>query len=202
MNFKVIKSLDDKSFRNLYEMSEDGKHVRKVEGGEEISILPGTTVKCELGDASGKKKAFGIKSLYWASWNKPLPADAVKGLEIKATIKPQRGKKVESTLIVKTGALLSKHMLQQINDAVIRRELISRDASGLEFTDGKAQSVRSVLHNLELKQMIVRVDSQSWRNGYWFLDLKTGNHIAFEDSKHRKNGELGDHNILWPGFQS
>lgn len=201
VEFKNIKSLDDKSFRNLYEMSQDGKTVRSIADRDHpLPLMPGSTVRVELVDSTGKKKSFGLKSLYWASWNKPLPAEALEGLEVKAVIKPQRGKKVESSLSIKTGALMSKYALNRINEAVARRAALGRDASGLEFQENKSQMIRTILHNQEKGLMVVRVFSQSWRDGLWFLDLKTGKHVAFEDGKHRKDGLMGDENILWPEF--
>ena len=197
--FKNIKSLDDKSFRNLYEMSQDGKIVRSIADRDyPLPLIPGTTVKVELVDGTGKKKSFGLKTLYWASWNKPLPGGAVEGLEVKAVIKPQRGKKVESSLTVKQGVLLSKYVLGKVNELIQRRADKGLSAEGQELSEEKSQSLRIILHKQESKMALVHVDSQNWRDGYWFLDLASGKHLAFEDGKHRRNGLMGDENILWP----
>lgn len=198
MDFKIIKSLDDKTFRNMYEMSQDGRAVRKIGCADNLPLQTGTTVKVDLIDSTGKKKSFGLKTLYWASWNKAMPADALKGLEVKAIIKPQRGKKVESSLTVKTGVLLSKYTLAKLNELCVKRLAMGSDASGQEVAEDKAHAIRIVLHNKEAGIVILHMESQSWRDGYWFLDLTTGKHLAFEDSKHRKNGLMGDKNILWP----
>lgn len=201
MDFKVIKSLDDKPFRNLYEMSQDGKAVRSIaDKDHSLPLLPGATVKVELIDASGKKKTFGLKTLYWASWNKALPENALAGLEAKAIIKPQRGKRIESSLTVKAADLLSKYNLGRLNEVVQRRSAKGLNATGQELAEDKKQTIRIVLHNPQLNMAIVHIESQSWRDGYWFINLGTGKHEAFEDCKHRKDGMLGDGNILWPGL--
>ena len=199
MNYKTIKGLDDKSFRGLYEMSENGKSVRELESGKEVKYTGGTTVRCELIDATGKKKSFGIKSLYWASWNKPLPDAAIEGLLVKAS--PVKApKKFKSTLTVSSGSLVSRFVLDKINEVCRNRIAMGALAGGLEVPLDKSHVLRILIHNPELQMVLVSVESQSWRSGYWFLKLADGNHEAFEDKKHRKDGKYGDVNLIWPAL--
>ena len=201
VEFRVIKSLDDKPYRNLYEMSADGQRVRKIGDEKDIKYQPGTTVRCELIDASGKKKSFGVKSLYWASWNRPLPEAALAGMTIKPSpIKTTGKKRFKSTLTVSAGALVSKFVLDKINEVCKNRLAMNSVANGIEVPIDKSHVLRILIHNPELQMVLIVVESQSWRNGYWFLNLCNGNHEAFEDKKHRRDGKYGDVNLIWPAL--
>jgi hypothetical protein len=204
VKYKVIKYLEKKDaiFNNLYALSQDGKNLKVLSSGEVVPVQERMVLK----SLTAELKEFGLKTLYRKSWFAALPGTEKTSKRVKVVKEPkekipkaQKVKKRTKGLITATSKqLVSLLAHQQLEELVHQRIKLESTASNQEVFDGKTTFIRIVLHNVELNQLLVRIDCQNWRNGWWFYDLKTKQYKSF-DKKVDKKG-YGNENIIWPGF--
>jgi len=203
MNFKTIKSLDEESFNGIYEMSEDGKAVRLIKDQTSAKLFKkGEKDMVEMLDATNLlKKAFGVKTLYWSSWGKPLPGAPVAAKAKPAEeVKTPRKKafKGETSLTTRDNQLLSKFILGKVDTICENRIKMGYDADMCEINDTKEQLGRIILHNVKKGLVFVNLFNANWREGYWFLNPKTGAYLKFDEAKHKPG--YGTEAIIWPNI--
>ena len=187
--FKLIKAID--GFSN-YEMSQDGKIVRH---SKTLAIVPlvlvGSKVKAELtSDDEKQKKSFGVKTLYWSSWNKAMPEDnsiASKKETLKAVVSSKPSDK----------QLISNRLRGEVINLVEKRLSKKGTAMGQQVVDNSLM-MRILVHNVEKEMLLVRIYASSWRDGFWFFEPKTGKYTAFIKEQHKP--AHGDSSIIWPAY--
>jgi len=193
--FKAIKYLDQKEYRNLYEMSEDGLIVRNIETQEVLvsdnSLKRMYVLQVPNGSAA---KAFGTKSLYWASWGKALPGSEVKPKA--ATSKKVANIGSSSRFIARQKELLSKYQHGELEMLLHKRRLLGGSANGQEITEDRKPLGSIILFNEAHNTVLLRLDSQNWRDGYWFYNVDTRKYIKFEKAVHKP--AYGDVSVIWP----
>lgn len=183
MNFKTIrdKAID---IANQYELSEDGTQLRDVKSGKIIKTNFPEESKVEV---DGKK--YGVRTLYWGSWNKALP-----GAKKTQSNSEKVGARKMGDFAPREGRLFSKVFRNEILEFEHWRKK-NRHGSlyGQELINSKKRVVRFLLVNEEKRVALVRVNSQCWRDGLWFYNLDSGEHLAFNKGTH-KNGK----EVVWP----
>ena len=187
--FKLIKTID--GFSN-YEMSQDGKIVRH---SKTLAIVPlvlaGSKVKAELtSDDEKQKKAFGVKTLYWSSWNKAMPEDGSADSK-KETLKAVASSKPSDKQLV------SNRLRGEVINLVEKRLSKKGTAMGQQVVDNSL-TMRILVHNVEKEMLLVRIYASSWRDGFWFFEPKTGKYTAFIKEQHKP--AHGDSSIIWPTY--
>jgi hypothetical protein len=200
MNFKPIKYL--KGFSN-YEMSDVGLLIQNKKDGSIVTIDK-TYSRAELkGDDGTSTKSFGLKTLYWKSWGKPLESSdpelspTPKGKKASKDKKEKKSKKI--SLKAKKSELISSFALRDLQQTILKRKSNGNSPRGAIIYDGKTSECRILLSHPEesSKIILVSVETQApSKEGYWFLDSETGSHLKFEKEVHKKG--YGDNNIVWP----
>lgn len=195
MSFKAIKRLDGFT---KYEISDDGTVVRH-DDGTTIPIIPHKG-KSKLGatltsDDTTTQRTFGLGQLYRLAWNATLPQ--LQQQYQQGVVSPPKQKKV-SRFIAHRRQLVSQHAADEIRKLASLRNKLHGNLNGCELTDGKHTYIYFVLHNVQLKTAIIRIDCRTWRSGYWMYNLDTAQYEKFSPQKHRHDGLLGDSNIIWP----
>jgi len=205
MKYKVIKNMSYGTMVNyngIFEMSQDGRSIRKIGSNSQIKFNPEGSVTLRLDDSSTRD--FGIKTLYRFSWHKPLPYE-VEGAAVKkrktsaekealAKIKAERAKRreIRSALKVKKGSLVSKINRERLAHTMKRTKKLGNAV--FEITD-KRVFIRTLL--AEGPVILLRQETQSLRRtGLFFLNVDNGNFVRF-DAKIHKPG-YGDKSIIWP----
>lgn len=200
MNYKTIKRVNP-AIDNTYELSLDGMTVREVATKKELPVSTDLTVTID-------GRSFGARHLYRRSWNKAHPAsDKPKQPKEAAPAKaPRASRKMKGTykkpvakLKASTKQLLSLYTHQEMEELIKTRLHLGADANQNDFWDGKTTQVRIVKHNVETNQLLLRIFSQNWRNGWWFYSMSTKTYEAFIVEKHKPGH--GDQFILWPKVQ-
>jgi len=192
-SFKLIKSIDN--FSN-YEMSQDGKSIRHTKTLAAIPlVLSGTKVKAELVSDDGKeKKSFGVKTLYWSSWNKPLPVD---GEASASDAKKVTARAAVSSSKPSDKQLISNKLRGEVINLIEKRLAKKGTASGQQVEDNSL-TMRILVHNVEKKMLLVRLYTSSWRDGFWFFEPDSGKYSPFIKEKHKP--AHGDSAIIWPTY--
>jgi hypothetical protein len=189
MNYKLIKSL--KGFSN-YEMSEDGQTVRDVRTKKELDILThrgktGTGVDLVSDDKSITKR-FGLATLYRMSWYAAYPG---------AVERPRRPRGKPSVFKIESKKLFSEYTRREVCKLSDQHREHKTNVFA-EFIKDCDNLIHLVIFNHDTSSVVLHVKSQSWRDGYWMYNYKTGGYERFSDEKHRRNGLKGDSNLLWP----
>ena len=229
MEYRVIKNLNpgQKSWNHLYEMSKDGKSIRRISDKKEVPIeLDGKAV---LTNERGEVYTFGLKTLYRKSWGKALPdiekiviktrkpKEAKRPLSKTALLKLERAKRKEERERIKAEkeaikAEKAKRRNLKSSFKLKKGQLITTFAlnalkeaeayankKGNRFIEfvGKNTYVKVILRKNGL--WLIRVDGKSEaRNGYWFLNPDTGKYTKFIEEIHKKG--YGNEMIEWPSL--
>lgn len=226
MDFKTIKLQGAYKAVEGYEISRDGMTVRETASGKTIPLC--TTDRGVLGvvlkNVDGEDKAISIKAIYRWSWYKAFPGDdgvetkpkqtkkikdpkaekGPKSKKVRVAKEPEAPKKKrrkgKSVLIPGKEDIMSEYSFNKMNELIQRRRDLGATGVSVELYENNGDTIRVLIDNIDEGKALVRLTSQSWRNGYWFVNLADGASVKFEDDKHRKDGLTGDQNILWPKF--
>lgn len=186
--FKPIRYLQGFS---KYEMSQDGTVVRDIQTKQQVPFVQkDTSLKAELISDDGKvRKFFGIKTLYWNSWNKPLPS-STKPISTSEKLNKNLEKAEK-----KSKHLLSPYLKSQFKELLEKRKQHNGTALGQELVDLKSDvKIRVLLHNTENDILLTRAYSAGWQNGYWFVNTE-GRYQQYDKAVH---GRASSRELKWP----
>jgi hypothetical protein len=193
-SFKAIKYVHE-NIDDMYEMSQDGKIVRDKKTGKELKT--NFPEKIELKNREGKKK-YGVKTLYWSSWNKPLPGTEKKVTGVKKTIQEAGGLKKATARSSKK--LFSKLQVSEIIGARSLREHVGSTLAGQQLWLTKSDFLRFLVVK-DKDTILLRYSCGNWRNGRWFFHIPTNTHIPFDpETAYDKRKKRSDASIKWPKF--
>lgn len=212
MTFKPIKYLNDKQFTHLYEMSQDGKTVRHIKTGTVIEPTADTRYSRTLSNEDNTaSKAFGTKTLYRASWGKPLPEDiipAISSSNVQTNAhapKHKRGKRRVSPFKVKRDAMFSIYQHEKVVEAINEKFKKVPDITPLHTTTVEVYETtkkvigKIILINSQQSTVLMTIDSNSWRGeGLWFYNYDTKAYTQFNATKHKTG--YGNDKIIWPNL--
>ncbi len=183
----AFKQIRDKSIdiAGQYDLSDDGKFVRK--SGTEKEIPTGFPEKSKV-EINGK--SYGVRTLYWGSWNKALP-----GAQKQKSNAEKAGVTALKDFSTKDGKLFSKVIQNEIRELRDHRKTKKGTIAGQEIWTKKKRGdqIRFLVFNEAKGIILLRMYSMSWRDDFWFYDIETGKHKAFDKVADR-DGSI----IIWP----
>lgn len=197
MTFKPIKYMG-KNFDG-YEMSDVDLKIRRISDQQEMFVDKESS-KATLIGIDGTNKQFGIRTLYWHSWNQPL-----EGTSEVPLAKAQRGRKPKTDVVKKPkislktrkNELISSFALKQLQDAMVNRTKKGNSFRGIIINDGKNVECKVLLHHEEKKLLLVKMETQAMtKDGFWFMNPETGKSTRFIKEEHKLG--YGDQYIVWP----
>lgn len=190
--YKTIKYVHE-NIDEMYEMSQDGKIVRDKKTQKEFKT--NFPEKIELKNREGKK-SYGVKTLYWSSWNKPLPGTEKKVTGAKKAIVDLGG-------IKKATARSSKKLFSKLQVSEIKGLINTRKEHGgylkcSEHWFNKSNLIRILVAKDDNETLILRYICGNWRNGVWVFHIPTNSHVAYDQKIHNPSNK--DAKIKWPKF--